>query len=156
MQIILYNVCMARPARKLNLSDSGLIRLKEFLDKSKDDSQIYRRARVLELIHEGFSNETICIFVSVCSATIANVRRRYFQGGIEHAITELPRSGAPPRISPQDEDAIILLARTPPPEGHRRWTLRLLAEMAVENGFITRISHNQVGVILRKHNVKLD
>ncbi len=147
---------MARPPKQLKLSDSELTRLDKVLEESKPDSQNYKRAWVLKDVHEGTLYEDICNYVEVSLATISNVKRRYFEGGLEHALFELPRSGAPTRISPQDEITIILLASTAPPEGHARWTLRLLADKAVENGFVTRISHNHIRVILKRHNRRLD
>lgn len=147
---------MARTAKQLKLSDSELTRLDKVLEESKPGSQNYKRARVLKDLHDGDSYYHICIYVEVSLATISNIKRRYFEGGLEHALFELPRTGAPIRISPLDEDAIILLASTAPPEGHARWTLRLLADKAVENGLVTRISHNQIRVILKRHNRRLD
>jgi hypothetical protein len=38
------------------------------------------------------------------------------------------------------------------PEGQARWTLRLLADKAVELEFVARISHNTVKEILKKTN----
>jgi len=38
------------------------------------------------------------------------------------------------------------------PEGHARWSLRLLADKVVEAGFCDKISHAQVGKVLKKTN----
>jgi hypothetical protein len=42
------------------------------------------------------------------------------------------------------------LACSDAPEGHDRWTLRLLADKVVEAGFCDTISHTMVGNILKK------
>ncbi len=139
----------------LNLSESELARLEEIVGDYNYSPRVRRRADSLIKIHLGHSYYDISITPGLSPATISNIKRKYFAAGLEHALFDLPRSGAPVRISEQDEDAIILLASTPPPEGFRRWTLRLLAKMAVKNGFVKRISHNQIRVILRKKNHSL-
>ncbi len=136
--------------KPLNLTESELIRLEEILNSFDYSRRVLLRASALKIIHEGRSYNEISDSTDISQATISSLKRKYFQGGLEHALSELPRSGAPISISPQDEDAIILLANTPPPDGYARWTLRLLAEKAVENGFVHSISHNQVGLILKK------
>lgn len=141
--------------KQLNLTESELTRLEEILDNPECDWRVCRRATVLKNIHEKYSYGEIVAFGHTSSATISNIKRRFFERGLEHALFELPRSGAPIRISPHDEDAIISLASTPPPEGYARWTLRLLAQKAVENGFVSSISHNQIGLILKKKNHSL-
>ncbi len=45
---------------------------------------------------------------------------------------------------------ITALACSQAPEGHARWTLRLLADKAVELGFVEAISHNTVKGVLKK------
>jgi hypothetical protein len=45
---------------------------------------------------------------------------------------------------------ITALACSKATEGHSQWSLRLLAEKAVELEYCEHISHNQVGVILKK------
>jgi hypothetical protein len=44
------------------------------------------------------------------------------------------------------------LACSTPPEGRARWTLRLLADQAVELGYCTGLSHTQARKILKKTN----
>jgi hypothetical protein len=44
------------------------------------------------------------------------------------------------------------LACSDAPEGHGQWSLRLLAEKAVELEYVTEISHTHVGRILKKTN----
>jgi hypothetical protein len=45
---------------------------------------------------------------------------------------------------------ITALACSTAPEGHARWTLRLLADKAVEFGLVSAISHNTVKEMLKK------
>ncbi|MGI4760495.1 MAG: hypothetical protein ACRYF0_07310, partial [Janthinobacterium lividum] len=46
--------------------------------------------------------------------------------------------------------AVTALACTPAPVGHSRWTLRLLADKAVELALVDTISHETVSQVLKK------
>jgi hypothetical protein len=63
---------------------------------------------------------------------------------------DAPRSGRPIVIDGAQRAKVTALACSDAPEGHDRWTLRLLAEKVVEAGFCETISHTMVGTILKK------
>ena len=46
--------------------------------------------------------------------------------------------------------AVTALACTPAPVGHGRWTLRLLADKAIELTLVETISHETVRQVLKK------
>jgi hypothetical protein len=50
------------------------------------------------------------------------------------------------------EARLIALACRVPPEGESRWTLRLLAEQAVELKIVKSVSHESVRQALKKTN----
>ena len=83
-------------------------------------------------------------------ATVFNIKRRYLSEGLATALHDKPRSGKPARISGESRARITALACSQAPEGHARWTLRLLADKAVELGFVESISHNTVKEVLKK------
>ena len=56
------------------------------------------------------------------------------------------------KITKLQEAKITALACSEAPNGRSKWTLRLLADKIVELGYLESISHNQVGVILKKMN----
>lgn len=64
-------------------------------------------------------------------ATITNTVTKYINGGIE-AVTEFKRSinsdNARRKVDGRAEVRLIELACSPVPEGHSRWTIRLLEE----------------------------
>ena len=70
--------------------------------------------------------------------------------GLQAALTDKPRSGKPSIISGLEKARLTALACADAPAGHARWTLRLLAAEAVEQGLVSRISHKTVGEILKK------
>jgi putative transposase len=68
--------------------------------------------------------------------TVRRIRLRLLGSGLKAAMHERPRSGAPNKLTMEQETALIALACSKPPEGHRRWTARLLAEEAVKRGLV--------------------
>ncbi len=83
-------------------------------------------------------------------ATVYNIQKRYLAEGLDAALTDKPRSGKPPVIKAEEKAKLTALACSEAPAGYARWSLRLLADKAVEFGFIESISHNEVGKILKK------
>lgn len=108
------------------------------------------RARVLDLLHHGQHPDTIANTLSLSVVTIYNIKRRYLTAGLDAALTDNPRSGTPASIDGTARAKITALACSTAPHGHARWTLRLLADKAVELGFVEHISHTTVRQILKK------
>jgi len=88
--------------------------------------------------------------VMVCVATLRRIRKEFVLGGLESALYDKPRPGAQPKITGDIEARITAIACSQPPEGHTRWTLRLLADRAVELGYLDSISHVAIGERLKK------
>ncbi|MCL6543467.1 MAG: helix-turn-helix domain-containing protein [Roseiflexus sp.] len=61
----------------------------------------------------------------------------------------------PPKVTGELEAKIIALCCSNPPAVKSRWTLRLLANRAVELPYIGSISYDTVDRILKKANVSL-
>ena len=108
------------------------------------------RARILDLLHRRESPVKIAELLRVAPGTIYNVQNRYLAKGLQAALTDKPRSGKPSIISGLEKARLTALACADAPAGHARWTLRLLAAEAVEQGLVSRISHKTVGEILKK------
>lgn len=84
--------------------------------------------------------------------TVANVRKRFVEQGLEAALGR-KRYPRPPRLVDGEVEArIIALCCSPPPKGHARWTLRLLADKAVELEIVPSISHETIRQVLKKTN----
>ena len=82
--------------------------------------------------------------------TAACRRKKREISGFKAALADKPRSGKPSVIKPEEKARITALACSDAPEGFARWTLRLLADKAVEMGYIESISHMEVSRILKK------
>lgn len=80
--------------------------------------------------------------------------RRFVEEGLEAALHERPRCGGPPRVTGDVEAQLMVLACSDPPEGRKRWTLRLLAEQMVALGKVDRLSNATVCRKLKANEIK--
>ena len=115
----------------------------------------YKRARVLLLTDEahpegGKSDQQVGQQVGISVGTVHRVRKRFVEEGLTAAVSEKPRSGKPRTFSGVQRAQITALACSEPPEGRARWSLRLLADKAVELRIQERTSHDRVREILKK------
>jgi putative transposase len=85
---------------------------------------------------------------NVTRQTVAAWRDGYKEAGLR-CLEEAPRSGRPIQIDGQQRAKVTALACSQAPEGHARWTLRLLADKVVELGYCEQISHTEVASILK-------
>ena len=95
--------------------------------------------------------------LGVTSRTIEHLKKRFVEEGLEAALTRKPRV-KPPRDVIFDgafEARLIALACSDAPVGYQRWTVRLLADKAVELNFASSVSHMTVQRVLKKTNLSL-
>ncbi len=141
---------MPRKAQPIKLSNDDLSSLKTILRRGPTSARTQTRARVLDLLHRGHHPDQIADTLQLSGATVFNVKRRYLLEGLDAALFDKPRSGKPPTIDGKMRAQITALACSRAPVGHAGWTLRLLADKAVELGFVETISHTAVKKILKK------
>ena len=83
---------------------------------------------------------------------VHRVRKRFFENGMP-GVFNLPHGGGRPKRTDGDFEAhLIALSRGEPPEGHSRWSLRLLADKMVELEYVESVSHETVRQVLKKTN----
>lgn len=145
---------------RVKLSTAQKEILKELISSGTIKVRAYKRARVLLLSDENRaggakSGSQIAEEVDLSLATVQRVRRQFVAHGLEAALSEKARAGAPRKFSERDRAKITVLACTQPPKGYARWTLRLLAEKMVELELIESISHDTVDKVLKKTNFSL-
>lgn len=126
--------------------------LNEFTRKGSDKARKLRRCQILLLSDEGKVDTEIAKVLKISVGTVTNVRKRYDNAGLESALNEKPRLGAPRKFHERHRAKITALACSKPPEGHSQWSLRLLADKAVELELVNEISHMEVHRILKKTN----
>ncbi len=100
--------------------------------------------------NKGWSTEALVSAFDVCRATVTNVRQRFAQGGLEAVLHDKVQQRRRSALSGLQTAHLIAIACSPSPDGHDHWTVRLLAQKAVELGFVTNISPNTIHEMLKK------
>jgi len=124
--------------------------LSRYLRRGKSSARSLTRARILLLADEGRDDGEISKALKVSKSTANRIRKRYFEEGLEFALHEKARSGAPTKMDGRIEAQLTLLACSEPPDGRSKWTLRLLADRLVELEAVESISHMSVQRLLKK------
>lgn len=114
-----------------------------------------KRCQILLLADESHkegqkTDKEIAGKLDISLATVSRIRVRYAEGGLKTALNEKPRRGRPRGVSGEERAKVTALACSTPPDGFDRWSLRLLADKAVELELVEQISHTMVGNILKK------
>src|SRR6266536_3795179 len=136
----------------VNLEPDEREQLRALTRKGKASARTVRRAQTLLLADEGRTDEAIAAALHSGLATVARTRQRCVEEGLTAALTERPRPGAAPKLSPKQQAFAIALACTKPPEGRLRWTMQLLADRLVELEVIPDISDEAIRRLLKKTN----
>jgi transposase len=112
-------------------------------------ARIFKRATALLQLHQGQTLCAVATSLQVTHQSVARWRDNYLSRGLQ-ALEEAPRAGRPIHIDGKQRAQLTALACSQPPQGHARWTLRLLADKAVELGFCESLSHTKARAILKK------
>lgn len=135
---------------KVKLKEKEVKILKAIIRKGVEKARKITRCRILLLCHAGKNKKEIASVLAINPNTVSNSCRRYITEGLEAAINEKPRSGAPTLFDGKLRAKITALACSSPPEGRSQWSLRLLSDKAVELDLVDSISHEDVRRILKK------
>ena len=133
----------------LELSESDREFLQGLVKKSNLSVKVFRRAQGLLSLDAGQSLQTVAVALGVDYNTVAVWRDRYKCDGLA-LLEDKPRRGRPPQIEGTQRAKVTALACSTPPEGHARWSLRLLANKSVELGYVETISPKHVRTLLKK------
>ena len=105
--------------------------LEALTQKGKVAARRVKRAQILLAADQGSTDEAIATNVVVGTSTVYRTKQRFVEEGLERALNELPRSGAPRKLDIEDEAMLCAVACSAPPPGRARWTLELLADEMV-------------------------
>lgn len=128
--------------------------LKDLLSKGSLKVGKLKRAQALLELNRGKTYIDVRTQLDVSYPTVVGWAKKYRLEGLAF-LDDSPRSGRPIGLSGEERAKITALACSGPPEGHARWSLRLLSDKLVELGIVESISFKQVGNILKKMNCSL-
>jgi transposase len=135
----------------LTLTDDDRRDLETLLSKGSLKVLAFKRASALLLLDRGKTLVDVAVTLAVSSRVVATWRTRYKRTGLK-CLDDAPRSGRPTVFDGVQRAKITALATSDAPEGHARWSLRLLAEKAVESGICDEVSYTFVRDVLKKTN----
>jgi len=138
----------------VKLKKADLKRLEVMLSKGSLKSREYKRATGLIALNNGQSYQEVSKLLGVTYQAVSSWVKKYKAEGLSF-LKDKPRSGRPLEIDVLQKAKITALACSEPPEGRDKWTLRLLADKIVELKYCEHISHNHVGLLLKKMNLSL-
>jgi transposase len=150
------------PRYRVTLTQEERKELEAMTRRGKTHARRFIHARALLLCDAGadgpaWNVSDVATALGVTSRAIEHLKKRFVEEGLEAALERKPRE-KPPREVTFDgafEARLIALACSDAPGGRRRWTVRLLADKAVELRFATSVSHMTVQRVLKKTNLSL-
>lgn len=148
---------MAKIKYVIALDDKERALLDEIITEGKESERTILRAKILQLSDvvkhpEKRSVEKLAAFLGTTHTTVQTVRAEYGQFGIETALYRKRRTASKVnrRINDDVIKMILEVARSAPPEGHKRWSVRLLSKVCEERGIVSHISPTTVAVLLKQ------
>ena len=81
------------PPNSIELSDDEQEHLFALIHKGINNARVITRARILNKLAKGHSNQDICLALDVTLPTVLKIRKRFTDSGLEGALGELPRPG---------------------------------------------------------------
>lgn len=138
----------------VTLSEADRTYLQTLLKKGSLPAKTFKRATALLELDRGRTFTEVAAIVGVVIQTVSIWAQKYRDSGLEF-LTDKPRTGRPTVIDGVQRAKITALACSEPPEGYDKWSLRLLADKAVELELVESISYGEVRLILKKTNSSL-
>jgi hypothetical protein len=132
-------------------------RLNALVSKGKAPAMTILKARILLKADQGedgpgWLDARIVEALDTNLTMVMRVREKLVSEGLDAVLTRKKRETPPvePIFDGEAQAKLIALACSKPPEGHARWTIRLLAEHVVERKIVDAAHFNTVGRALKK------
>jgi len=130
--------------------------LEQRVRSGKGAARLLNHARVLLKADEGdggpgLADAEVADACETGLATVARVRRRFVEQGLDAALAPKPTARVyERRLDGAGEAHLVKLACSSPPDGRNRWTLQLLADRMVALGHVGAMSYETVRRALKK------
>lgn len=150
------------PRYKVTLTKEERKDLEAISTKGKRAARTVLYARALLLLDSGTLGPNwlvanVAEALGTTARSLEKLKKRFVEKGLPEAIERKQRE-TPPREIKFDgafEAKLIALACSDPPDGRKRWTVRLLAEKLVELKIVPSVSPMTVCNTLKKMNLSL-
>jgi len=142
---------------KVTLNEQERAMLREIATRGKHSSQKVLNALILLNCDQGsfqehkLTAEQIAGALPVSMKKVDRVKRRFVENGLAAALDKQPANRQYLKKTDGDFEAhLVALSCGKPPQGHVRWTLRLLADKMVELEYVETVSYETVRRVLKK------
>jgi hypothetical protein len=139
---------------ELKLKAEDRQQLRALLSHGLISARIFKRARVLQLLDEGRHSAQVCLALGTTRDLVRRIGLRYLKEGLAQALFERERPGSARLLDARHETQLVSLVCSPPPEGHARWTVRLVAQEAKARGLVKTVGRETVRLLLKHHDIK--
>jgi transposase len=152
---------MPRKTYIVELTTEERNQLKRMINIGRTAAYKQRHARILLLADQGsngtaMKDDDIAKAVGCGRVTVERIRKRFVEEGLQEALARHKSSRQYQRkLDGKGEAHLIALACSQPPEGQKRWTLRLLADRMVALEYVDSLSYQTVRRTLKKTNLSL-
>jgi transposase len=140
--------------RGLSLTETDRQKLEEMSRRSNLPAWQYKRCRALLLLDDGARISHVHSKLGCADHNVRRWVRTYQSAGLDVALTREHGGGVDKKLSPTEEQRVIALACSSPPEGQARWSVRLLAEHADRVLDGKRIGRETVRLVLNANDLK--
>jgi hypothetical protein len=153
---------MPKAKYRLALTQEEREELQTIVTKGKHNAQKVLNALILLNCDESapsprtLREKDIADVLKVSAMKLHRVKQRFVEQGLEVALHgHKGRRIYEKKADGEFEAHLVALSCNKPPPGHARWSLRLLADKAVELQYIESISYETVRRVLKKTNSSL-
>ncbi len=86
------------PLPDVELTEDEQEYLFAIIHKGTNSARVITRARILCKLVKGYSSQEACSALDVTQPTVVKIRQRLAEGGLQAALSELPRPGQAPKL----------------------------------------------------------
>jgi transposase len=137
---------------KLSLNETERTEAQKFVRQGKANARTLTRAWILLKLADGWDEAKVAETFAVTQTTVKNVANRFVEGGLDLVLHDKVQQRRRQALTGQQAAHLIAITCSPAPDGHDHWTVRLLAQKAVELGVVRSISPNTIHELLKKTN----
>ncbi len=138
----------------VELEEDEKIELRELLSGGSAKVRKLKRAQILLAADQGKTDKEVAEAIDAGTSTVFRTRRKYVEGGLEHALLEKQRPGGVRKLSSKQVALVSALACTDAPSGRAKWTLELLAGEVVRLTDHESLSKETVRRRLKENELK--
>lgn len=146
---------MAKRVYTIELTDTERRQLEEVIARGEESARTILRANILlrsDIAYPvKYTVNELAEELETTNTTVQTTRTEYGQGGVEYAVFRKKRimpTGSY-KVNVEAADRIKELYESNPPEGHKKWTIRLLCTACMEMGIVDHIAPSTMSVLLR-------